>query len=148
MSVLKEINLLSKIKSITCDSFSIEKISKKLVQEIDINHIIFELSVNTKPDTSTGELTVSATVEIFSDQTKNIFLGKLISSGTFSIVNFDEIVKAHGGKIPAPVVATFIGLLLSTTRGFLILKTTSTFLEGCMLPIVNPSKFFGNDLVK
>lgn len=142
MSAPAEINLSSKIKSITCDSFDLEKVSKKVIQAIELDQVNFDLKVNFKPDSISQELHINSIIEIYSDSSKSNYLGKMTTTGVFTILNFDEIVKPLNGKFPATVVAMFIGILLSTTRGFLILKTEGTYLEGCILPIINPTSFF------
>ncbi len=123
MSIPAEINLSSKIKSIIFDSFHLENVSKKISQTIYFDHVTYEMKLNFKPDSSTQELTINSTIEIYSDISKAHYLGKINSTGVFSILNFDEIVKPLNGKFPATVIAMFLGILLSTTRGFLIMKT-------------------------
>lgn len=109
---------------------------------LDKNNIQFEfnLGIHVNPVKKRAHLDLST--NFYSDQEKKIHLGNLSSFGEFEILNLDEILKDYEGKIPNAVVSNLIGIVLSTTRGFYILKSIGTIMEGIMLPIIDINAFF------
>jgi hypothetical protein len=88
---------------------------------------------------------INSTTNIFSDSTKKIKLGSYIVSGEYEIQNLEEIVTKYSGKIPTNILVTFLGVQLSTSRGFLITKTEGTELEGVIFGLIDPATFFQQD---
>ncbi|UPT66903.1 MAG: hypothetical protein M0D57_21160 [Sphingobacteriales bacterium JAD_PAG50586_3] len=87
-------------------------------------------------------MSITLSTNFFAEIEKTTKLGQITSSGTFEIYNIDQIVSMHDGKIPNIILANFIGVVLATTRGFLILKTESTIMSGVIMPIINTMSFF------
>jgi len=63
----------------------------------------------------------------------------------FHIENLNDfLTKAENGASIAQILATtLISISISTSRGIIWAYTKGTFLEGFMLPVINPAKLFG-----
>ena len=62
------------------------------------------------------------------------------------MINLSDILKQFNDKIPNIIIANYMGVLISTTRGFFIDRIDNTPLKGAMIPIVNPMTFFPNEI--
>jgi|ERR1043165_9104046 hypothetical protein len=140
MKELKEVSLQTKIVEITFDEFKLEKSIKSGIK-FNFDQFQYEFNISIDVNKVKGELSVNLTVNIFSDLEKKNKLGYITSHGIFLVVNFNEVII--NDKIPNVILANFIGVLISTTRGFLIVKAQGTPIEGAIIPIVTPNSFFG-----
>jgi hypothetical protein len=109
---------------------------------IDKDKIQFELNVGMNVGPIKKRIRISLNVNFFADVEKKTLLGNLNSLGDFEVNDLDEIIKDFDGKIPNIILANLIGVVLSTTRGFFILKSSGTIMENTMLPIINTNVFF------
>jgi hypothetical protein len=109
---------------------------------IDKDKIQFEFNVGMNIGPVKKRIRINLNVNFFADVEKKTLLGSLNSLGDFEVIDLDEIIKDFEGKIPNIVLANLIGILLSTTRGFFILKSSGTIMENTMLPIINTNVFF------
>lgn len=118
-------------------------ISLPSVPDISLNNFNFNISVESKADSTNKFLFVIVSVEIRSED-QNHILGSLVVSCIYSIANFDEVVKIEAdGKldIPQPLVEILNSISISTTRGVMFTTFKGTFLHNAFLPIVNPRSF-------
>lgn len=137
----KELNIQTKIGEIKLDNFHLEK-SILSGKKLNLENFQYEFNVNMNVNTSKKEITVNLIVNIYSDIEKKNKIGNINSHGVFIVYNLAEIIKASEGKIPNIILANFIGVVISTTRGFLIDKSLNTPIDGAIIPMVSPLTFF------
>lgn len=109
---------------------------------IDKDKIQFEFNVGMNVGPIKKRIRISLNVNFFADVEKKTLLGNLNSLGDFEVNDLDEIIKDFDGKIPNIILANLIGVVLSTSRGFFILKSFGTIMENTVLPIINTNVFF------
>jgi hypothetical protein len=136
----KQILVHHRIKNISLVSFKIFSFDADKAPVIDPSKLIFGISVDFKIDANSGIINILAHFDIVTDDLSKLLVGQIESLGEFKVENMEEVLKAHSGKFPNEIITIFIGALISTTRGFYILKSVNTILEGTMLPIVDPRK--------
>ena len=112
--------------------------------DIDKDQIQFEFNVGMNIGPAKKRIRINLNVNFYADIEKKILLGSLNSLGEFEVNDLDQIIKDFEGKIPNIILANLIGVVLSTTRGFFILKSSGTILENSMMPIINTNVFFPN----
>lgn len=72
--------------------------------------------------------------------------GSITTECFFQIVGLDELLQSKPNEpIPQPIAVTAVSIAYSTTRGLLAAKASGTFLEGAVLPIVQPAKLLAPD---
>jgi hypothetical protein len=109
---------------------------------IDKDKIQFEFNLGMNVGPIKKRIRINLNVNFYADIEKKILLGSLNSFGDFEVIDLDEILKDFEGKIPNVILANLIGVLLSTSRGFFILKSSGTIMENAMMPIINTNVFF------
>lgn len=138
----KPIAFSSKLINIQLDSFKVEVVDKEL-SAIDSAKFAFEFNLSFNFDQENpNRINILSNIKIFADQDKSLHLADMDSKGIFEVLDFPQILAEHEGNIPTVILAMFGGILISTTRGLLILKSKNTIVEGAMLPIVNVQEFF------
>jgi hypothetical protein len=80
---------------------------------------------------------IDLTLNLYSSGSKELKLGSIKTTGDFEIPDFDNIVVNDSVQIPENLLAAMIGAVVSTTRGFLILKSEGTILQGVVIPFIN-----------
>lgn len=109
---------------------------------IDKDKIQFEFNVGMNVGPIKKRIRINLNINFYTDVEKKILIGSLNSFGDFEVIDLDEIIKDFEGKIPNLILANLIGVVLSTSRGFFILKSSGTIMENAMLPIINTNVFF------
>ncbi len=139
----KPITISSKIVSIYINNFRVGVVDEEQKKAIDNSKFAYEFSLafNTA-DIGINRINIISNIKIYLDQSKQTYLGDMESTGVFEIENINDIIKEHQGAIPTVILAMFGGILLSTTRGFLLLKSKDTIVDGALLPIVNIQELF------
>lgn len=137
---IKAISFESRILDISLINF---KVFHKKNVKVNKNDFAFEFNIKIKLNPSIKSIEIDSSINIFSDQTKDLLLADIASVGKFEILNYEEIIKEYKG-MPNPIISVFIGVLISTTRGFLILKSKDTLIDGALIPLSNPNSFFAN----
>jgi len=120
-----------------------EVLQKPPVDEIEQSKLTFEFSINVRVEPDTRQVIISSIIKIYHDVTKTVYLGLIETSGSFEIVNFSEI--ADNNAIPTQALALLTGVLISTSRGVLLMKAEGTIIEGALLPITDSWAFFRNN---
>lgn len=144
---VKPISISSKIVNISLINFRVAVVEEELKKTIDNTKFAYEFSLSFNTELiSINRLNIISLIKIFTDESKQTYLGDLESMGVFEIENINEIIKEHNGGIPTVILAMFGGILLSTTRGFLLLKSKDTIVDGALLPIVNVQELFNPTL--
>ena len=138
----KAVGITSKIKSITCNNFKVAEITKAELKNIPKDKFAFEFNVNLKMESVKKEVIIHSLTKIYAYDSKSLYLGEIETTGVFELINFDEITKAYKGMMPNGVLAMFLGILLSTTRGILLIKSEGTSITGALMPIINAGSFF------
>lgn len=138
----KNIGVTTKIHSISLNNFKVADISKEQKKSLNKDKFAFEFNMNVKIEPKKKEITIHNLTTIFADDSKTNYLGEIEATGVFELQNFEEVTEASKGMMPNGIIAMYIGLLLSTTRGMLLLKTEGTAIEGALMPIVNTGSFF------
>lgn len=118
-------------------------ISLPSVPEVSLNNFNFNISLESKANSTNKFLFVIVSVEIRSED-QNHILGSLAVSCIYTAVNFDEVVKigADGElDIPQPLVEILNAISISTARGVMFSTFKGTFLHNAFLPIVDPRSF-------
>ncbi|MFY9311053.1 MAG: hypothetical protein WAQ28_18565 [Bacteroidia bacterium] len=141
MKIDKNTEVTTKIQSISLNNFKVANITKEQRQFLNNEKFAFEFNIRAKSELTTKEFTVYSTISIFSNDSKTLYLGEIETTGVFELQNLDEITEKHHG-MPNAVIAMFIGILLSTTRGMLLIKSQGTLIDGALIPMINTSAFF------
>jgi hypothetical protein len=139
---LLKANIISRIKDISLISFDIKTITEEQNKNFSKDKFVFEQNIELIVDPQLKEISIVLNIKIYSEASKKLLLAELISKGIFEIVNFEDLVKDFNGQVPLFAVALYIGVLVSTSRGFLILKSQGTIIEGALLPIIDTTQFF------
>jgi len=134
MDPTKPITFSSRIKSLEFVSFKIEE--RQSSSPVDQNKITFEIGIGMNVIENEKLISIISPIEIFFDESKVELLGSLQVKGEFIVENFEEIKQ--GNRIPSPVVATFVGVVISAARGMLRILSKGTSFESAIIPVVNP----------
>lgn len=146
---IQAINLSVKILNIKLDDYKIvDVVPAIIVNKLNKEKIQFEFNIEMNTNLIKKNIHIVLTTQLFADEEKKINLGYIKSSGDFEVLNIEDITKGFDGKVPNVIFANFIGVLLSTTRGFLILKSEGTIIEGVYMPMMNPMNFFPQTTVE
>lgn len=138
-----EINLSIKILNIVLEEFYLkDKLPIEVAKSLNKDKIQFEFNVGMNVDAAKKTITIELNTNFFDEEKKKNNIGHMNSKGIFEISNLDDIISKTEGKLPNVVLASLIGIAISTTRGFLILKSEKTFMEGVIMPVINPMSFF------
>ncbi len=138
-----EINLSVKILNIMLEEFYLkDKLPIQVAKSLDKAKIQFEFNVGMNVDVAKKTITIELKTNFFDEEKKKNNIGHMNSKGIFEIANLDDITSKTEGKLPNVVLASLIGIAISSTRGFLILKSEKTFMEGVIMPVINPMSFF------
>lgn len=105
-------------------------------------NVQFEFTANINIQKTTRQLHIDLNISFFGDIQKTDRLGSISSSGDFEVLNLDDLVVDDKNKIPLAFLGNIAGILISTTRGFLILKSEGTIMEGIILPLIDPGRLF------
>lgn len=138
MAETKNITINSKIQSLDIISFKVEE--RKADIPVDNTKITFEIGLDVNVKTKEKLIIIISPVSIFSDASKKELLGSLQVKGEFTIENLEEIKQENG--IPVPLLATFAGIVISTTRGMLRILGKGTAFADAIIPVVNPMALF------
>ncbi len=100
----------------------------------------------------TNALVVKLTITVRTTSTRNDGLAARANFEQeyhFQVENLPELITAHDGHqlIDPRLVTTLISIAISTARGIVWAQTKGTFLEGFVLPIINPAKLVPNPAV-
>lgn len=80
------------------------------------------------------------------DSEKRLLTGSITTECFFQIAGLDELLQGKSNEpIPQTIAVTAVSIAYSTTRGLLASKASGTFLEGAVLPIVQPAKLLAPD---
>lgn len=143
MEKQEDINLSLKIINFTLEEFKLaDKFPVELAKNFDKAKVQFEFNAGINVDLAKKQITISLNTNFFAEEDKKNNIGHINTKGVFEVSNIEEVVSKTQGKLPNVVFATLIGVALSTTRGYFLLKSEKTFMEGTMIPIMNPMSFF------
>lgn len=120
-----------------------EVLEKLPVKKIDKNRLTFEFSLNIKVEPESRQVIISNVITIYHDITKTVYLGLIETSGAFEISNFSEV--AQNNVLPTQALALLTGVVISTSRGILLMKAEGTIIDGALLPITDSWAFFRNN---
>lgn len=140
----KEIQIrLVKVKetSFFLNSSLLEKIETK-----DLNNLQIGFGLNIKPEMLKNTLNISLIVKYQSSPNEDDKILEIETSNIFEIIDMEGLIEDKGDKIEdkAGITPTLVGIAISTIRGILVAKMTSTPLEDYPLPIVNPTELCNN----
>jgi hypothetical protein len=138
-----QVNLKVKIVSITLKSFKAEKSENK---DTNPNPLTYEFKVTFQPNPSAKTLLINIITKVFTEETKQTQVGEIEAEGLFSLENMEDILTQFSGNMPIGVYATFLGVLLSTVRGIILVKSEGTIIEGNLIPIINPMDIIRNGI--
>ncbi len=134
---IKKFSFDIKIVDIVLKSFCIENV----ISDLDSKLFVFEFTINFNIDPNTKLITLDLLTKVFADKSKETFLAKMESQGIFEVINLDKIMEEHNG-VPNMILINFAGVMVSTTRGFMRLKSEGTIINGAIMPFVDPNSFF------
>lgn len=146
MSDKKNIDITSRLIKIELISFSIEPQQK----DVSVNPLefAFRYEVNVKPDQSLNGFQIKCKTLIFSNPDENFHLGTIETYGEFVVSNLKQVLEHFNGNTPTDLLALFTGVVISSTRGMLIIKSQNTILEGVIIPMMDPKVFFTPESIK
>ena len=133
----KQINM--KLQSVLLNEFNTENdIDNKDLNPANYN---FDFTINFVITKAESKIETTLTIIICSDKTQSRKIGKIVTTGIYMLKELDELLEEKKG-IPNDILTIFIGSLVSTTRGMLLIKAQGTVLEGAIIPLINPTTFF------
>ena len=136
--------------SFSIHNFKLEKfeLNEELINDpkssYDVDKLQYEFNINMNSNIDTEEILMILNINIFADEEKTQKIGLCDSSGMFKVKDLLSTMKNYDDKIPNVILATFMGILVSSARGMMIVKMQDTKLSGSMLPVVDPMAFFKN----
>jgi hypothetical protein len=136
----KELTIQHRIVDLKLNSFKLSVLDKAEQKKVIPNSIVFEFNVGVGINETEKTVKVDLLTKIFADKEKTLLVGEMDTSGLFEIVNMKDLIKEHK-TLPHGIIVLLIGVLISTTRGFLLIKSQGTILEGSIIPIVNLDSF-------
>lgn len=140
---ISPISLISKIKDLKLLEYQIaETVPSSLVGKLDKDKVQFEFNIGIRMDIVKKTITITLNTQLFADEQKTIKLGYINSEGEFEILNLDEILSLFENKLPNAILANYTGVVIGTTRGFLIPVAKGTLMEGIFMPMINPLTLF------
>src|ERR1700739_1118087 len=92
-------------------------------EKINKDKVGFAITIKFEADKNTKSVKVEANFKIYSDETQSLLVAEMDTIGVFEIQNFEEIINAHNGNFPTVIIMMFTGIVISTSRGFYILKS-------------------------
>lgn len=140
MEPTKNMNVVWRFQAFDLVSFNVEERSVD-AKEVHSNKINFEVNIDIQIADALKKIVLICSVQIFSDEKKKDLLGTIRTKGEYIIENFQE-VKTEGNGIPIQIMASLVGIQVSTTRGMLKLLSKGTVFEQSIIPIINPMAFF------
>lgn len=135
----KRIDIHSNIKQLRLiDCIIADFVPSSFAGKFDKGKVQFEFRIDVKTDIVKNTINIGLHISIYADEGKLINLGHLTSEGEFDVLNLEEVLSVFENKIPTILLANFFGVVIGTSRGFLIDRTQGTIMEGVYIPIVNP----------
>lgn len=138
----KVFNVTSRIRNLKLVDFNLEPIEVKEIETINHSVFGFENNVNFTLEPALKQLTIIYTTTIFSNELMKRKLGEIQAFGEFELINMEDFKVDDQIALPEELIAMFIGIVLSSVRGMLVLKASGTHLENAYIPIMNPMDFF------
>jgi hypothetical protein len=142
-SLVGPVNLLVRIVSLSLRSFDAQKSENK---DTNPKQLSYEFNVSNQINHAEKTIGMNIVTKAYTEETRQNKVGEIVVEGIFGLDNMEEIMSTFKG-IPDGVLATFLGLLLSTVRGVILAKAEGTVLEGNNFPIINPLDIVRNALL-
>ncbi len=142
------VEITTKINSLKLIDFRLEELTKEETALINSSIFGYENKVNMRIEPSVKQLHLHYTLDIFTDEKKHRKLGEIIATGEFDLINVEAFKKNDELELPLELLAMYIGIMIATVRGMLVVKAQGTQLEGAYVPIFNPMDFFKKPNVK
>ncbi|MDP1801851.1 MAG: hypothetical protein Q8L81_10895 [Bacteroidota bacterium] len=137
----QKINVSMRIVDFIINEFFVsDNIPHKIVKAIDKGKVQYQFDVGLNADSMKKEITIFLKITFFAEPEKSNNLGHLTTTCIFSIANFEEMLV--DSKVPNIVLASLLGINISSARGALKVLAVNTLLEDCLIPIINPASFF------
>jgi hypothetical protein len=103
---------------------------------------IIETTVSLNIAAEEKKIEIGVWVKLFTDREKTNFLGEIKVRTVFIIESLPELkIYENLVQIPEMIMANFISIAISTTRGVLAAYTNDTPLKDAILPPQNPMTF-------
>jgi hypothetical protein len=132
-----------KILNFILEDFYLEdKLPVEVAKSFDKDKIQLEFNVGMNLDTMKKTIAISLNTNFFAEEERKNNVGHINTKSTFELANIDDIIAKTEGKLPNTILASLIGVTLSTTRGVFLIKSEKTFMDGAMIPMMNPMSFF------
>lgn len=119
----------------------------------------FDLDYGSNPEANLIRVKLGVRVQ-GKDKSQNPLdlIGNFVIDFSFVVENLEDYFKADSGTketdekfgavLDAQLGAVIVGISYSTARGIVLEKTQSTYLGGVILPVVDPQKLMGVEIVK
>lgn len=144
MAAQTGVSVVTRFQTLDLVSYHLYELPANLV--VDASKIVFDIQMHLNVDPAQRKVVVINPVEIFADQNREVKLGSISVKGEFIIENFEEIQV--NSQLPVSIAATYIGVVLSSTRGMLKLMARGTAFDSAIIPILNPVAFLQTDAAK
>lgn len=139
MSTPQNIDITSRLLAVKLVHFSTETPEAHVkINPLEFN---FRYEINVKQDPDINGFRIKCKTSVFSNKDQNILLGTIETIGEFEVLNLNKILEHFKGT-PTDLLAIFTGVVISSTRGMLIIKSENTILEGALIPLLDPKVFF------
>jgi len=136
------VNITTKIDSLKLIDFRVEPLDPLEQLTLDSTLFGYENKVNMRIEPALKSLHIQYTLDIFTDEKKHRKLGEISATGEFELINIEAFKNKEELQLPLELMAMYIGIMIATVRGMLVVKAQGTHLEGAYVPILNPMDFF------
>ncbi len=134
----------TKILDIRLINFIIAPLQATQIENLLRENITYEFNINVGLRIPENLVLLTLNTKFFESEKKEVLLGEMASSGTFHIPEL-KAASEQFGQIPNQLISTLAGVLVSTSRGFFLMKVENTHLQGAVIPIINPGAFFNKE---
>lgn len=112
------------------------------------NDVIFSFDITQEQRINVEKefVIVICDIKTFPQGNTEIKLGRFRSSCIFKVKDLKNFIsKENKINLPEDFIITVNSVAISTTRGLMFSLFNGTFLQGALLPLVNPSQFIPKD---
>lgn len=129
---MKQMNLEYRIRSVSLNSFAINQFPAGGNE----NTISFDIKYSDEIPEDKKELVIDILINAFDENQPDVKLCTIQTSTSFDIINFEDLISE--GEIPDLVIANFLGIALSTTRGILFSQSSIANSKPLIVPVISP----------
>lgn len=131
-----------RIQEISINEVCLTQPEKQIIDTFDRSKLDITFNLGLSPDIENEIFSIATTITYKYKKNKNqsVEMLKLSSTFNFQIKNAGAIIKKHkeGFEIPDDLAEDLVGIVISTSRGIILEKSSGTFINKLILPMVGP----------